>query len=92
MHRFGRSARQNDGNYTGIGLSWSAVLGASSYNIYRSTVSGGSYVIIQSVPGTTTTYNDLNVQQGVVYYYVVRAMTGCLSGNSPQAGAIRSRC
>jgi hypothetical protein len=74
-----------------ISLSWtkSTSTGVSGYNVYRSTVSGGSYTKINSSLDTGTTYTDNNVTSGSKYYYVVRSVssTGAESGNSAQTSA-----
>jgi predicted phage tail protein len=58
-----------------VGLSWiaspSAVIG---YNVYRATISGGPYTLLNSASVTTTQDNDANVQAGQTYYYVVTAV------------------
>jgi len=57
-------------------LAWNALLGATSYNIKRSTTSGGSYSAI-SASGTVTgtNYVDSTAANGTTYYYVVSAAT-----------------
>jgi beta-galactosidase len=59
-----------------VSLSWNSLPGATSYNIKRSTVSGGSYSVI-STAGTVTGTNfiDLTASNGATYYYVVSAAT-----------------
>jgi len=69
-----------------VGLSWSASSGATSYNVKRSTTSGGPYTTIGSP--TTTSYTDTGVTNGTTYYYVVAAVnTAGQSGNSSQVSA-----
>ena len=76
---------------TQVNLSWSAVSGASSYNVYRSTTSGGPYTSIGS--STTTSFSDTSASCNTTYFYVVRAVSGaCESGNSNQASATTSAC
>lgn len=53
----------------GADLSWSSAAGASSYDIYRSLVSGGGYAWIANTTGTT--FNDSGLQVASDYYYVV---------------------
>ena len=57
---------------SGVGLSWNASPGASSYNIERSTVSGGPYTMVGTAPSTA--YTDPSVTVGTTYYYVISAV------------------
>ena len=69
-----------------VGLNWSASSGATSYNVQRSTTSGGPYTTIGSP--TTTSYTDTGITNGTTYYYVVSAVnTAGQSGNSSQVTA-----
>jgi hypothetical protein len=55
-----------------VTLHWVPSAGASSYNVYRSTRSGGPYAKIgQSL---TPTYVDTPVASGAVFYYVVTSL------------------
>lgn len=72
---------------TKVTLSWTAVEGATSYIVKRSTTSGGTYTTIAS-DVTDTTYVDSNVTNGTTYYYVVVAVTAeGESNNSNEASA-----
>jgi fibronectin type 3 domain-containing protein len=65
-------------------LSWDAVAGATSYNIYRSTTSGGEGTT--PVANTTgTSYTDTGLTNGPppVYYYTVAAVNA--GGVGPQS-------
>jgi regulation of enolase protein 1 (concanavalin A-like superfamily) len=68
-------------------LNWSAVSGAASYTVKRTTVSGGSYTTIAS--GTTSTsYTDTGLTNRSTYYYVVSAVnTGGESVPSSEVSA-----
>ena len=67
-------------------LNWSTVAGATSYNIKRSTTSGGNYTTIAGVSGTS--YTDTGLANGTNYYYVVSAVSaGGESPNSSEASA-----
>ena len=69
-----------------VSLTWGAVTGASSYNVKRSTVSGGSYSTVASP--STNSYSDTGVTNGTTYYYVVSAVnTYGESANSSQVSA-----
>lgn len=72
-----------------VQLTWSPYAGAASYNVYRSTLSGGPYLKIANTASTYSTYLDGNVVNGTTYYYVVRAAAanGEEMCQSPQASA-----
>ena len=71
-----------------VGLTWTAVAGATGTNVYRATVSGGPYAKITVSPVTGTTYTDSGVTGGTQYFYVVTAVTpGGESGYSNQGSA-----
>jgi fibronectin type 3 domain-containing protein len=63
-----------------VDLSWNAVTGATSYKVYRGTVSG-SYTLLASGISAVT-YSDTTVTNGTTYYYVVKANNGSDSDNS----------
>ncbi|MFD2334378.1 fibronectin type III domain-containing protein [Cohnella sp. GCM10020058] len=70
-----------------VALNWTAVTGAVSYNIKRSTTAGGPYTSIASAV-TGNTYNDTGLSNGTKYYYVVTAVNASgESGNSNEANA-----
>ena len=70
-----------------VTLSWTAVDGATSYNVKRSKTAVGPYTTIASnVSGTS--YVDTSVTNGTTYYYVVTAVTANgESANSNEASA-----
>ncbi len=53
-------------------LNWWEVPFATSYNVGRSSASGGPYTLLANVD--TTSYTDTHVFDGGTYYYVVSAM------------------
>lgn len=55
-----------------VTLHWSPSPCANSYNVYRSTVSGGQYHKIGESP--TSSYVDHDVTSGAVLYYVVTSL------------------
>jgi len=75
-----------------VGLSWTAVSGATSYNIKRATSSGGPYTTL-STPGsvTGTSFTDSTAVNNSNYYYVFSAATPFgESANSGEASATAS--
>jgi acid phosphatase type 7 len=54
-----------------VSLTWSASSGATSYNVKRSTTSGGPYTVIANP--TSPSYLDTPVVNGTTYFYVVSA-------------------
>jgi Carbohydrate esterase, sialic acid-specific acetylesterase len=56
-----------------ISLTWSATTGATSYQVKRSTNSGGPYTIIAST--ASPAFADLTVVAGTPYFYVVSAVS-----------------
>lgn len=70
-----------------VALSWHSVSGATLYNIKRSySVSGPYTTIASNVAGTT--YRDIDVTNGITYYYVVTAVNASgESANSNEASA-----
>jgi parallel beta-helix repeat protein len=69
-----------------VSLSWTAPAGATSYNVQRSTVSGGPYA--QVAAPTVTSWTDTGVTNGTAYFYVVSAVNAAgASANSAQVSA-----
>lgn len=56
-----------------VGLSWNAVSGAASYNLYRKLITDSNYSKIGSTGGITT-YTDGDVPGGQTYDYVVTSV------------------
>ena len=59
------------GSNAQVALAWSASTGASSYNVKRSTTSGGETLLTNV---TTPAFTDSGLTNGTTYYYVVSAM------------------
>jgi len=57
-------------------VTWSAVPGAASYNVYRTTTSRAGYVRTNRTPVTGTSFADRFLPAGVTYYYVVASVDG----------------
>jgi fibronectin type 3 domain-containing protein len=69
-----------------VSLTWTASVGATSYHVKRSTISGGPYT--QVAAPTTTSDTDSGLTNGTTYFYVVSALnTAGESANSSQASA-----
>jgi autotransporter-associated beta strand protein len=64
-------------------LEWDAIQNFS-YNVKRSTTSGGAYTTIGTV--TSTTFTDTNVSNGSTYYYVVSAVNTL--GENPNSAEV----
>lgn len=74
-----------------VALSWNASTSTvSGYNIYRSTLSGGSYLRMNSSLVAGLSYTDSTVQNTTTYYYVTTAVdnTGTESVYSNQVSAV----
>ncbi|MBZ5656051.1 MAG: choice-of-anchor D domain-containing protein [Acidobacteriia bacterium] len=72
-----------------VDLTWNSSANAVGYNIYRGSVSGGPYSIINTSLDATTAFTDNNVTAGQTYYYVVTAVDASSneSGYSNQTSA-----
>jgi fibronectin type 3 domain-containing protein len=69
-----------------VALSWTAVSGATSYHVKRSTTSGSGYA--QIAAPSTTNYTDAAVTNGTKYFYVVSAVNSAgESVNSAEVNA-----
>jgi len=70
-----------------IDLSWSACSGATSYNILRSTTSGGPYTTLTVSTGSS--YQDLGLVSMQKYYYVIQAVSSAgVNVESSEASAV----
>lgn len=78
-------------------LSWTALSGATSYNVLKATTAGGPYTAIASNI-TETAYTDSGLSNGTTYYYVVTAVNSAGESSysneasaTPAAAAITGR-
>jgi fibronectin type 3 domain-containing protein len=70
-----------------VSLSWNASSGATSYNVKRSTTSGGPYTTI-ATGVTSTSFTNTGLTNGTTFFFVVSAVNSAgESGNSNQASA-----
>jgi chitodextrinase len=67
-------------------LNWSTVTGATSYNVYRSTSSGGPYSKVNTSTITTSSYVDVGLTASTTFYYKVSAVN--LDGESALSAAV----
>jgi enterochelin esterase-like enzyme/fibronectin type 3 domain-containing protein len=67
-----------------VSVTWNNLTNATSYNVKRSSTSGGPYTTIASGL-TATNYSDIVASVRAGYYYVVSAMIGGSETNSPEA-------
>ena len=73
--------------YGTLRLAWTALTGATSYQVRRATVSGGPYTTLAGNV-TATSYTDASAQPGVFYYYTVSANTASgATANGTESGA-----
>ena len=73
-----------------VQLTWTHI-GASSYNVYRSTVSGGPYTLVGNTDSTYSTYLDTGLTNGTTYYYVVTEAGSDTISNEASATPIAGR-
>ena len=66
--------------------SWASVAGAASYNFWRTTTAGGTFILI-ATGLTTSSYVDTNALNDSTNYYQVAAVSACgTSANSATVG------
>lgn len=71
-----------------VSLSWTAGSGATSYNVYRGTSSGGESSTAIATGVTGTTYTNTGLTSGTKYYFEVAAVNSAgTSGKSNEASA-----
>ena len=73
---------------TQVALSWTAAVGAVSYDVYRSTTSGGEGSTPYQSGVTATSFTDTAVTNGTIYYYEVTGVNSLgQSGKSIEVAA-----
>jgi Malectin domain/Fibronectin type III domain len=65
-----------------VSLSWTGSAGAASYNVKRSTTSGGPYSNV-ATGVTSTSFTNTGLTNGATYFYVVSAINS--NGESPNS-------
>lgn len=55
-------------------INWKAVTGVSGYELYRSTLQNGSFQLVATLKSNQCAYIDATAQEGVIYFYKVRAV------------------
>jgi hypothetical protein len=71
-----------------LAWTWSQGTGdpAMGFHVWRATVTGGPYTVINTLPVATLTYLDTVVTVGVTYYYVVTAYNN--AGDSSKSSEV----
>ncbi len=71
-----------------VQLSWTAVTGATGYNVYRGTSSGAETLLSAGTNISGATFTDNTAANGTPYFYYVTALNGSLqSGQSNEVSA-----
>ena len=68
-------------------LTWNAVSGATSYQVYRATSQKGTYSLLGTV--TATSYTNTGAKAGTTYYYRVKACND--AGLSPYSNIVSGK-
>ena len=69
-------------------LTWNTVTGASKYEVYRATSSGGTYTKVATT--TAKTYTDKTAKAGKTYYYKVKAVSKVKTSANSAYSAVKS--
>jgi len=71
-----------------VALSWAAVSGATSYNVYRGTTASGESATAIATGVTSASYTNTGLANGQAYFYKVKAVNASgTSGYSNEASA-----
>jgi len=85
----GVSATGGDSQAT---IAWTAVSGATSYNIYWSTTAGVTTANGTKISGVTNPYTLTGLTNGTTYYFVVTAVSTASSGTGESAASTQVSC
>jgi uncharacterized protein YccT (UPF0319 family) len=80
----GVTATPGDGQAT---IAWTAVSGATSYNIYWSPTTGVTPANGTEITGATSPYTITGLTDGTTYYFVVTAVNNPLNGGTGESAA-----
>ncbi len=69
-------------------LTWNTVTGASKYEVYRATSSGGTYTKVATT--TAKTYTNKTAKAGKTYYYKVKAVSKVKTSANSAYSAVKS--
>jgi len=69
-----------------VSLGWTAVPGATGYNVKRGSVTAGPYTTVNTAPVPTNSFTDSGLPSGVGVFYVISALNSV--GESPNSGEI----
>lgn len=75
--------------YNRANVTWSAVSGASGYEVYRATKKNGAYQKIRTLSASTRKCPDAGLYTGTTYYYKVRAYKSSVRGSYSNAAAVK---
>ncbi len=66
-----------------VSVAWNAAPGAAGYNVYRSPVTGGGYVKVNSSALNDNNFTDTGLRNAQTYYYVVKALDAVGNESAP---------
>ena len=69
--------------------SWSAVTGATGYDLFRATSTAGPFSLLAG-DLTSTHYADYSAASGATYYYFVQALNSCGPGTNSAVGHLHA--
>ncbi|MGB7979561.1 MAG: DUF4082 domain-containing protein [Candidatus Nanopelagicales bacterium] len=76
---------------TGITLDWADTTGATGYNVYRASTSGGPFTKVNGAPMAASDWDDTMAPSGTSTYQVTAITSGAESGASNQANSTMTK-